>query len=942
MEGGVLLLGVVGVAALDFEDEGEAGAEADEEVGAVLADDAAVHIEDFEAEVVVLDPRLDCGVGVEVRNGPAFPVAVADGDGYRALLRGLGVAGGVPDGHFRGAADGVFGVEEGDEDGVGGDLDGLLQVEDDAVHLEVDGDAAPGAFVRLRGRRRDDQEVGGDELVHDGGELGEEGRFRAAPAFGEEVVEVLGGLEDLGLEAVFAFPLQEVGVSDLRRGGFAVHDGGEVGFDHGAFAVEFERGHLGPVHDQFALHPVFDGEDVRPGDAVAGTRPLLDGDPGFRGRGVGFLLVGEEGEGDAEDIHIFRGEAAGLRVEVVGGAAEAPADDLFAEQLRSEGAETHDVGDGLRVPALGEHPDRDHIADAFAGLSALADGVHLLAESAGPLLRGRSVAPFRRGGFAVAAGGVGFALGFPQDGRIQVEQALRVAEFLDLDLLLLEGAVDAGRRFRAVRDGDHHRDAVAAPPFVRGLAPVVAEEGVGVSHQVGERRFRLRLLVQVVLDFRVVVEAVEARAERLLVFGFGGLRGGGVFADHDARGLDEAGLDGVVEAEVAHDPLEERLAGLRAGAGDEGRRGEVVADEDFPDAVEAVERFDPLRGPVPVVPGQLRRTEAGRDAPGVVALVVDHQQVAAGLREVGAENSAQPGAVALRAAAVHAALLQEFARVFPAERLPVADDDAGFAEFRHQAAGGDVEPGVVVVRGRRLQDGEAFADGAAGGHEEDIPGEAGVLRAGGAVQDLPGDQHRHHDGLSGAGGHLGADAGERAAVRGNADADAAGRRRFREPDQGFDRFELAEEEAVVFAVGFPPVAEEAQRGSGNAGIPGFAPLADERADAVDQSDLGEDSGVVRVGGARGGEPVTGGAAAGPAVESRGVVVVVPVLAGFRVGRVQDQRADLAARRRAAAHPAGSSFGRSRTRRLSRPRSSTILTAIRRCSPAAKGSDSVPR
>ena len=770
--------------------------------------------------------------------------------------------------------------------------------------------------------------------------MGEEGRLRAAPAFGEDVVEVLGGLEDLGLEAVFAFPLQEVGVSDLLGGGFAVDYRGQVGFDHGALAVEFERFHLGPVHDEFALHPVFDGEDVRPGDAVAGTRPLLDRDAGFRGRGVGFLLVGEEGEGDAEDIHILRGEAAGLRVEVVGGAAEAPADDLFAEQLRSEGAQTHDVGHGLRVPALGEHPDRDHIADAFAGLAALADGVHLLAESAGPLLRGRSVAPFRRGGFAAAAGGVRFALGFPQDGRIQVEQALRVAEFLDLDLLLLEGAVDAGRGFGAVRDGDHHRDAVAAPPFVRGLAPVVAEEGVGVSHQVGERRFGLRLLVQVVLDFRVVVEAVEARAERLLAFG--GFRGGGVFADHDARGLDEAGLDGVVEAEVAHDPLEEGLAGFRAGAGDEGRRGEVVADEDFPRAVEAVERLDPLGGLVPVGPRELRRTEAGRDAPGVVALVVDHQQVAAGLREVGAENSAQPGAVALRAAAVHAALLEEFAGVFPAERLPVADDDAGLSEFRHQAAGGDVEPGVVVVRGRRPEDGEAFADGAAGGHEEDIPGETGVLRAGGAVQDLPGDQHRHHDGLSGAGGHLGADAGERAAVGGNADADAAGRGRFREPDQGFDRFELAEEEAVVFPVGFPPVAEEAQRGSGNAGIPGFAPFADERADAVDQADLGEDSGIVRVGGARGGEPVTGRAAAGPAVESRGVVVVVPVLAGFRVGRVQDERADLAARRGGAGHSSGSSFGRSRTRRLSRPRSSTILTAIRRCSPAAKGSDSVPR
>jgi len=34
----------------------------------------------------------------------------------------------------------------------------------------------------------------------------------------------MGRLEDLDLEAVFAFPLQEVGVADLLGGGFAVYD----------------------------------------------------------------------------------------------------------------------------------------------------------------------------------------------------------------------------------------------------------------------------------------------------------------------------------------------------------------------------------------------------------------------------------------------------------------------------------------------------------------------------------------------------------------------------------------------------------------------------------------------------------------------------------------------------------------------------------------------
>ena len=34
-----------------------------------------------------------------------------------------------------------------------------------------------------------------------------------------------------------------------------------------------------------------------------------------------------------------------------------PADDLLAEELRAEGADAEDVGDGVRVPALGEHRD---------------------------------------------------------------------------------------------------------------------------------------------------------------------------------------------------------------------------------------------------------------------------------------------------------------------------------------------------------------------------------------------------------------------------------------------------------------------------------------------------------------------------------------------------------------------------------------------------------
>ena len=67
-------------------------------------------------------------------------------------------------------------------------------------------------------------------------------------------------------------------------------------------------------------------------------------------------------------------------VEVVGLAAQRAADHLLAEELRAEGAHAEHVGDGVGVPALGEHRDRDDAADLLAEPAGLADGVHHLAQ----------------------------------------------------------------------------------------------------------------------------------------------------------------------------------------------------------------------------------------------------------------------------------------------------------------------------------------------------------------------------------------------------------------------------------------------------------------------------------------------------------------------------------------------------------------------------------
>ena len=103
--------------------------------------------------------------------------------------------------------------------------------------------------------------------------------------------------------------------------------------------------------------------------------------------------LGREVEGNAEDVGVFDVEEA-LLVQVVGLAAQRAADDLLAQKLRAEGADAEDVGDGVGVPALGEHRDGDDAADGAAELAGLADGVHDLAEQflVGDVVAGSRVA----------------------------------------------------------------------------------------------------------------------------------------------------------------------------------------------------------------------------------------------------------------------------------------------------------------------------------------------------------------------------------------------------------------------------------------------------------------------------------------------------------------------------------------------------------------------
>src|SRR5690349_5764908 len=101
-------------------------------------------------------------------------------------------------------------------------------------------------------------------------------------------------------------------------------------------------------------------------------------------------------ERNAENVGIFDIEQLRL-VEIVGLAPKTTTDDLLTKELRAEGAHTENMRDGVGVPTLGQHRNRDDAADRFAELPRLADRVHDFAQQllVGDVLTGPDVARAR-------------------------------------------------------------------------------------------------------------------------------------------------------------------------------------------------------------------------------------------------------------------------------------------------------------------------------------------------------------------------------------------------------------------------------------------------------------------------------------------------------------------------------------------------------------------
>src|SRR5207237_7828660 len=123
----------------------------------------------------------------------------------------------------------------------------------------------------------------------------------------------------------------------------------------------------------------------------------------------------------------------GGRIDLVRSASQAATHDLLTEQLAREGPKPHDVGDGPRVPALGEHSHRDHALDRLTRLPWLTHGVDCATQQLGSLIDGESPCwrPVRIDFLFVAhVVGPGFLLGFGsfQNPRVDVQRPLGYRE----------------------------------------------------------------------------------------------------------------------------------------------------------------------------------------------------------------------------------------------------------------------------------------------------------------------------------------------------------------------------------------------------------------------------------------------------------------------------------------------------------------------------------
>src|ERR1039458_831076 len=143
---------------------------------------------------------------------------------------------------------------------------------------------------------------------------------------------------------------------------------------------------------------------------------------------------------------------------------------------------------------------------------------------------------------------------------------------------------------------------------------------------------------------------------------------GWIVSDFGLNDAIKAGLDSIVQAEVAHDPPEQCFLGAALARGRERRCREVMTRQNAARPVDAVETADPLCGLFQIFRGKVLGARLRRHPPGVMRLVIDDEPVL--IVGVLVERSPREGLIALRAFLHY---LWPRVRVEGHQRMPVPD-----------------------------------------------------------------------------------------------------------------------------------------------------------------------------------------------------------------------------------------------------------------------------
>ena len=599
-----------------------------DKVGPVLARFRSVAVGDFEAQAVVFNvgdnPRMRFGHAAEFR----LPVAVENHPVDMGLLRAALPAPG-PGGievDVRGGARGVVGIEQGPD--------------------------RPILAVLGQGDGRGDSRTGhiGQFLIHQLRRVGAAFADQAAiePLFGDALelaeqvqLRLCAGVAPLGVKQVLRDVKQQRRAAQVLQVLQAQIDiladnAGVLGVRR---ADQIRREFEHRVRGKFRRQPFLRQLDSIP--RYARKAHLQGVALGPHGAHLNRLLrrlwrgdhrPGREIEGDAEHIGVFDVEAI-FFVQLVGLSPQRPADNLFAEQLGAKRAHAQHVGDGVGVPALGEHGHRHHaahgvaeapgfadcvhhfaqqilLADVF-GLAAVAAALDDLAAKALDLVSGHGPKVFiqRIAGFELFAvdqqgsrAGEGVAV------LVEVAQQRQAAVFQDaraIFALAMESRDEIVNEFRgrgvvAYHDKTRRHADAGALPQLEGFFVVSVERF--------ERGLQFHRQAERVQGFGFAASFFRhARADMLpKVAEPGHVAAGDVVRHGHARQFDNAAFDGVHQREIAHRPGEQRALGI--GDHDAGALhiGQQLGRRQFAAAVVAV-RVVRLKHTQAIAYGQTRR-----------------------------------------------------------------------------------------------------------------------------------------------------------------------------------------------------------------------------------------------------------------------------------------------------------------------------------------------